>query len=78
MNPRPVDVQPMEDYRLLVTFQNKEQKVFDVSVLLELPMYYKLKNKGFFSLAKADGMCVYWNDEIDICPDMTYEDSVPY
>jgi hypothetical protein len=77
MNPRPVSVKPLEDYKLLVTFQNKERKIFDAAPLLELPMYQKLKNKGFFSLAKADGMCVYWNDEIDLCPDMVYEDSIP-
>ena len=76
MNPRPVSVKPLDGYRLLITFQNDEQKIFDVSPLLDMPMYQKLKNKGFFSLAKADGMCVFWNDEIDICPDMAYEESV--
>ncbi|MCL2253486.1 MAG: hypothetical protein FWC09_03505 [Lachnospiraceae bacterium] len=45
--------------------------------MLDLSMYKKLNNKGFFSLVKADGMCVYWNDEIDLCPDMIYEDSLP-
>ena len=77
MNPRPVDVRPLEGYRLLVTFQNDERRIFDMSSLLDLPMYQKLKNKGLFSLAKADGMCVFWNDEIDLCPDMVYTDSIP-
>jgi len=76
MNPRPIDVKPIDEYKLLVIFQNKERKIFDVSSLLDLPMYSKLKNKGFFSLAKADGMCVFWNDEIDLCPDMLYEQGV--
>ncbi len=76
MNPRPSKVQAMENYNLLVTFENGEQKIFDVAPLLERPMYARLKNKGFFSLVKADGTCVYWNDDIDLCPDMTYEKSV--
>ena len=76
MNPRPIDVKPLDNYQLLVTFQNKECKIFDAKPILELPLYEKLKNKGFFSLAKADGMCVFWSDEIDLCPDMTYEDSI--
>ena len=78
MNPRPVDVKSFEDYRLLITFENNEKKVFDVKPLLEFPIYQRLKNKGFFSLAKADGMCVFWNEDIDLCPDMVYEKSVDY
>ena len=76
MNPRPIAVMPLEDYRLLITFQNSERKVFDVKPLFEFSMYKKLENKGFFSIAKADGMCVFWDDEVDICPDMLYEESV--
>jgi len=45
---------------------------------LDIPMYRPLKNKGFFSLVKADGMCVYWNEDIDICPDALYEKSLPF
>lgn len=78
MNPRPVNVKPLDDYELLVTFQNGEQKVFDVKPILSLPLYQPLKNKGFFTLAKADGMCIFWNEDIDLCPDMVYTDSRPY
>ena len=73
MNPRPIAVEPLDDFKLLITFQNNECKVFDTKPLLEWPMYQKLKNKTFFNTAKADGMCVYWNDEVDICPDILYE-----
>ena len=40
-------------------------------------MYSPLKNIGFFKTVKADNMCVYWNDEIDICPDALYAQSIP-
>ena len=76
MNPRPIAVEPLDDYKLHITFQNNEHKIFDTKPLLELPMYQKLKNKGFFSIAKADGMCVFWSDEVDICPDILYEESI--
>lgn len=78
MNPCPVDVKPLDDYELLVTFQNGEQKVFDAKPILSLPLYQPLKNKGFFNLAKADGMCIFWNEDVDLCPDMVYTDSRPY
>jgi hypothetical protein len=77
MNPRPIAVKAMDNYRLLITFQNEECKIFDATPLLALPMYQKLRNKGFFALAKADGMCVYWNDEVDIDPDTLFEEALP-
>ena len=77
MNPRPVDVKPLEDYELLVIFQNGEKRIFDVKPMLSLPMYQPLKNKAFFAMAKADGMCVYWNDDVDLCPDTVYTGSRP-
>ena len=76
MNPRPINVKALENYQLLITFQNQEQRIFNVEPLLKLPMYEKIKNKGFFSLAKADDMCIYWNEDIDICPDLLYEKSI--
>lgn len=75
MNPRPIDVKPLDGYKLFITFQNGEKKIFDVSPLLSLPVYQPLKNKSFFKTAKADGMCIYWDDCIDLCPDMVYLDS---
>ena len=60
---------------ILILFQNGEQKIFDVKPLLNSPLYQPLQNKMLFHCAKADGMCVYWNDDIDICPDMLYTDS---
>lgn len=75
MNPRPIAVKAMDDYELLVTFQNGEKKVFDAKPILSQPIYKPLQNKGFFALAKADGTCVYWNDEVDLCPDMVYTQS---
>lgn len=78
MNPRPVDVLSLNNYELLVTFQNGEQKVFDAKLILSLPLYQPLKNKGFFNLAKTDGMCIFWYEDVDLCPDMIYTDSRPY
>ncbi len=77
MNPRPVSVEALEDFELLITFQNGERKIFDAKPLLPLPLYAPLQNKSLFATVKADGMCIYWNDSIDLCPDMVYTDSRP-
>ena len=55
MNPRPVQVEPLENYELLVTFQNGERRIFDVKPLLCKPLYAALKNKAFSRLAKQTG-----------------------
>lgn len=78
MNPRPVNVKALNNYELLIYFQNGEQKIFDVKPLLSMPLYQPLKNINFFKMVKADGMCIYWNDCIDLCPDMVYTNSRPY
>lgn len=78
MNPRPVNVKALDNYELLICFQNGEQKIFDVKPLLSMPIYQPLKNTSFFKMVKADGMCIYWNDCIDLCPDMVYTNSRPY
>ncbi len=77
MNPRPVAVEPLEDFRLLVTFQNGERRLFDAKPLLALPLYEPLRDSRFFAGAKADGMCVYWDADVDLCPDMVYTQSRP-
>jgi hypothetical protein len=41
-----------------------------------VPMYKKLHDYRFFQQVKADGMTVFWNDEIDLDPDYLYEHGV--
>lgn len=75
--PKVKTVTATDDFELLLLFNTGEKKKFDVKPLLNIPMYEPLKNIGFFRTVKADNMCVYWNDAIDICPEDLYEDSTP-
>lgn len=76
MNPRPVEVEAIDNKTLLVKFNNGEMKKVDISVFLNYPMYKELNDYNFFKQVKADGMTVYWNDDIDIDPDYLYEKGV--
>lgn len=76
LSPRVKYVEATDDFELLL-FNNGEKKKFDAKALLDLPVYAPLKNIGFFKTVKVDNMCVFWNDDIDICPDMLYMRSVP-
>ncbi len=77
MNPRPIAVETTGDRELLITFRNGERRIFDMKPLLGLPMYKPLEDRTLFAKAKADGMCVFWNDDIDLCPDRAYLESRP-
>lgn len=77
LGPRVKQVEPTDNYELILTFNTGEKKMFDVKALFQYPMYAPLKNIGFFKMVKADNMCVYWNDDIDICPDTLYAQSIP-
>ena len=35
MRPRAIDVKPLQDYKLLITFSNNEKKIFDVTPYLK-------------------------------------------
>lgn len=76
LSSRVKQVEPTDNFELLLTFNNGERKKFDVKTLFQYPMYEPLKNIGFFKLVKADNMCVYWNNDIDICPDTLYSQSI--
>lgn len=74
---RVLKVIPMEDYKLLITFTNGEEKVFDMKPKLKYPAFKKLKDKTIFNLVKVNFGTIEWTDEIDYCPDSLYQDSIP-
>lgn len=69
----------MDDYKLLLEFSNHEKRVFDVKPLLEKPVFKPLKDKVLFNKVHIIyDYTIAWNEEIDMCPDSLYIDSVPF
>ncbi len=54
MLPDVSDIKPLPNYILQLTFSNGEQKRFDMTPYLQYPVFQRLKNPGFFKLAKVD------------------------
>ena len=71
-------VETCPEYHLLVTFLNGERRRFDMTPYLQYPVFQRLKNTAFFSLARVDYGTVTWPGEIDIAPETLYDDSVPF
>ena len=65
------------EFNLSLKFSNGEQRRFNMSPYLHLPVFRPLENPGFFALAKVDYGTVVWPGEIDIAPETLYDRSVP-
>ncbi len=63
-------VKPLEDYNLLVTFENNIVKQYDVKILFSKFEIFKALSSivGLFEQVKVDsgGYGISWNDELDL------------
>ena len=75
MRPKAIDVKPLENYELLIIFDNGEQKIFDVKPYLNHKAFLELKNKKLFNTVKIGGLSIEWANGADICPDELYNNS---
>lgn len=74
-----IDFKILDYMYMLVTFSNKEQRVFDATCLLEYPVYAPLKDNNVFNTAKiSNGVLTWDNGKIDIAPETLYEKSYEY
>lgn len=66
--PRIKSVKPHNGHFLIVEFEDKTKKVYDVSPLFDREPFIALKNPAFFRAVKVDsgGYAVYWNEDIDL------------
>ena len=73
--PRALKVSVLEGYRLEVEFADHQVRIFDVSPLLEFPVYQPLKSRAYFEKAFVSNGIVQWPNEEDISPDTLYLES---
>ena len=77
MNPRVIYAEVLNQHQLLVTFTNQEQRIFDVSEYLTLPVFQVLTNPDYFKQVQVAHGTLSWFDEVDFCPDTVYLKSKP-
>jgi hypothetical protein len=73
----PIEVKPLEQYRLLITFDNNEQRIFDVTPYLNDSFFAPLRNMAIFNSVKTNPLTIEWAGGIDMCPDELYANSLP-
>lgn len=72
-----ISARPLDNYRLWLRFSTGETKEFNFKPLLDAPCFIPLKDKTVFDSVYVDYGITMWNDgDIDIAPEMLYEDGV--
>jgi Protein of unknown function (DUF2442). len=70
------DVVPQDDYQLLLTFENDEQRIFDMKPFLKVgPVFRALKDPDIFKTVRVCFKTVAWANNADIDPEVLYPNS---
>ncbi len=69
------DVEPLEDYYLLLNFENDEERIFDVKPYLEIGKFQELKDINLFKSVKVCFDSIEWANQLDLDPELLYEKS---
>jgi len=81
MIPRIKDIQPLDDYVLLVEFDNGKKVKYDVKDDIRTLTDFKVLESeyGLFQNVRLDSSrtCVYWNDRVDLPSDTILEYGQP-
>lgn len=70
-----IKVEPLEDYKLLLTFDNGEIKIKDMKPYLDKGVFKKIKDINIFNKVTIKYGTISWEDDIDMCADSLYDTS---
>ncbi|MDP2888007.1 MAG: DUF2442 domain-containing protein [Bacteroidota bacterium] len=70
------DVKPLENYRLLLTFENGEKREFDMKPYLDFGIFQELKDLRIFRTVKTSFDSIEWENEADFDPEILYQKSI--
>ena len=73
MNPTVITVEPENNYKLLITFENNEKRLFDVKPFLDKGIFTELKSIDYFKKVKVSFGAIQWPNEQDFSKDTLYK-----
>ena len=69
-------VAPQDNYQLLLTFENNEQRIFDMKPYLDFGTVFRaLKDPVLFNTVRVCFKTVAWANDADIDPEILYPNS---
>lgn len=75
MTPLIKNVEVLEDYKLLLTYENGEKKIYDMKPNLQYEIFKKLKDYELFKKVHSIGETIEWETGEDVSPESLYLDS---
>jgi len=69
------DVRPLDDYYLLLKFENGEEKIFDIKLYLKIGKFQELKDEKLFKSVRVCFDGIEWANQLDFDPELLYEKS---
>lgn len=72
-----IAVKATADYRLVITFEDGQQRHFDMEPYIDQPPWNRLQQQQIFTQAYVQHGTVAWPGNIDIDPETLYELSQP-
>ena len=71
-----ISVKPLDRYKLLIKFENEEERIFDVSPYLDIGKFAELKDISMFNTVIVKFDSIEWANHLDIDPEVLYEKSI--
>ena len=75
MYPGVKEVKPLAEYKLLLRFENDEEKIFDMNPFLDKGVFKELKDVELFNQVHVSFDTIEWGNGADLCPELLYRDS---
>ena len=71
-----IGVRPLENHKLILEFENTEQRIFDVAPLLSIGKFSELRDLSVFNTVKVKFDTIEWSNKLDIDPEYLYNKSI--
>ncbi|MBI5076024.1 MAG: DUF2442 domain-containing protein [Nitrospirae bacterium] len=69
-------VNPLNDYKLQLTFGDNEERVFDMAPYLSVGKFAELRDISVFNSVTVKFDTIEWANHLDMDPEFLYEKSV--
>ncbi len=73
-----INVKPLNEYKLVITFKNNEVRLLDMTPYLDKGIYSELKDLSMFNTVHVSFDSIEWANRADLDPEFIYEESVTY
>lgn len=69
------EVRVCKEYKLLLTFENDEQKIFDMKDYLSKGIFAELRDKKLFNTVHINFDTIEWENGADMDPELLHSES---